>query len=76
MAASTDLVSQPFDMSSVQPPVLHFMKLEKPDNLVNLSSDSSEGVVPNNPPPIPIVHTFVSDSRCSELSSLSSLLLV
>jgi hypothetical protein len=34
MAASTDLVSQPSDMSNVQPSLLHFVKLEKPDNLV------------------------------------------
>jgi hypothetical protein len=68
MAASTDLVSQPSDMSSVQPPLLNSVKLEKPDNLVNLTSDSSEGVVPNNPPPTPAVHTLVSDSKCNELS--------
>jgi hypothetical protein len=68
MAASTDLVSHPSDISSVQPPLLHSMKLEKSDNLVNLSSDSSEGVVPNNPPPIPAIHTHVSDSKCSEKS--------
>jgi hypothetical protein len=34
MAASTDLVLQPSNMSSVQPPLLHSVKLEKPDNLV------------------------------------------
>jgi hypothetical protein len=49
MATFTDLVSQPSDMSSIQPPLLHSMKLEKPNNLVNLSSDSSEGVIPNVP---------------------------
>jgi hypothetical protein len=55
-------------MSSVQPPLLHAVKLEKLDNLVNLSSDSSEGIVPNNPPPTPAVHTPVSDSKCNEYS--------
>jgi hypothetical protein len=55
-------------MSSVQPPLLHSVKLEKPDNLVNLSSDSSEGVLPNVPPPTPTTHTLVSDSKCSEYS--------
>jgi hypothetical protein len=75
MAASTDLVSQPSDMSSVQPPLLHSVKLEKPNNLVNLFSDSSEGVVPNNPPPTPDVYTPVSDSRCSELSKSVFILL-
>jgi hypothetical protein len=68
MAVSMDLISQPSDMSSVQPSLLHSLKLEKLDNLVNLSSDSSEGAVPNNPPPTPAVHTLVSDSKCSELS--------
>jgi hypothetical protein len=47
-------------MSSVQPPLLHSVKLEKPDNLVNLSSDSSEGALSNVPPPTPTAHTFVS----------------
>jgi hypothetical protein len=70
MAASTDLVSQPSDMSSVQPPLLHSVKLEKPDNLVNLSSDSSEGALPNAPPPTPAADTPMSTQ------SLSSLLLV
>jgi hypothetical protein len=68
MAASTDLVSQPSDMSSVQPPLLHSVKLEKPDNLVNLSSDSSEGALPNIPPPTPTTHIPVSDSKYSEHS--------
>jgi hypothetical protein len=68
MAAFTDLVSQPSDMSNILSPLLHSMKLEKSDNLVNLFNDSSEGALPNNPPPIPVVHTPVSDSRCSELS--------
>jgi hypothetical protein len=68
MATFTDLVSQPSDMSSVQPPLLHSVKLEKPDNLVNLSSDSSEGALPNVPPPTPATHTLVSNSKCSEYS--------
>jgi hypothetical protein len=55
-------------MSSVQPPLLHSVKLEKPDNLVNLSSDSFEGTIPNVPPPILVVHTPVSDSKYSEHS--------
>jgi hypothetical protein len=69
MAASTDLVSQPSDMSSVQPPLLHSVKLEMPDNLVNLSSDSSEGALPNVPPPTPAAHIPVSNSKCSEYST-------
>jgi hypothetical protein len=68
MAASTNLVSQPSDMSNVQPPLLHSVKLEKPDNLVNLSSDSFEGALPNIPPPTPTTHTRVSDSKYSEHS--------
>jgi hypothetical protein len=68
MAASTDLVSQHLYMSSFQPPVLHFVKLESPDNPMNLSRDSSEGVIPNVPPPAPTAYTPVSDSKCSEHS--------
>jgi hypothetical protein len=68
MATFTDLVSQPSDMSSVQPPLLHSVKLEKPDNLVNLSSDSSKGALPNIPLPTPAAHTHVRNSKCSEHS--------
>jgi hypothetical protein len=68
MAASTDLVLQPLDMSNIQLPLLHSVKLEKPDNLVNLSSDSFEGALPNIPPPTPAAHTPVSNSKCSEHS--------
>jgi hypothetical protein len=68
MATSTDLVLQPSDMSNVQPLLLYSVKLEKLDNLVNLSSDSSEGVVPNVPPPTPVVYIPISDSKCSEHS--------
>jgi hypothetical protein len=50
------------------PPLLHSVKLEKPDNLVNLSSDSSEGALPNVLPPTPVAHTPVSNSKCSEHS--------
>jgi hypothetical protein len=34
MAASTNLVSQPSDMSSVPPPLLYSVKLESPNNLI------------------------------------------
>jgi hypothetical protein len=68
MAASTDLVLQPSYMSSVQPPLLHSVKLEKLDNLVNLSSDSSKGALPKVPPPTPAAHTPLSNSKCSEHS--------
>jgi hypothetical protein len=68
MAASFDLISQPSYMSSIQPPLLHSVKLEKPDNLVNLFSDSSEGALPNIPPPTPTAHTPISDSKYSEHS--------
>jgi hypothetical protein len=68
MAASIDLVLQPLDISSVQSPLLHSVKLEKLDNLVNLSSDSSKDVLPNVPRPTPTAHTPVSDSKCREHS--------
>jgi hypothetical protein len=68
MATSTDLVLLPSDMSSFQPPLLHSVKLEKPDNLVNLSSDSSKGALSNVPPSTPIAHTPLSDSKCNEHS--------
>jgi hypothetical protein len=59
---------RPSDISSVQPSLLHAVKLKKPYNLVNLSSDSSEGAIPNNPPPTPTIHTLVSDSKYNEHS--------
>jgi hypothetical protein len=68
MAAFTDLMSQPSDMSSVQPPFLHSVKLECPDNLVNLFSDSSEGAIPNILFPTFAAHTPISDSKYSEYS--------
>jgi hypothetical protein len=52
----------------VQPPLLYSVKLEKPDNLVNFSSNLSEGALPNVPPPTPTAHTPVSNSKCSEHS--------
>jgi hypothetical protein len=68
MVASTDLISQLSDMSSIQPLLLHSVKLEKPDNLVNLSNDSSEGALPNAPPPTPVIHIPVGNSKYSEHS--------
>jgi hypothetical protein len=50
------------------PPLLHFVKLESPDNLMNLSSDSSECAISNVPPPIPATHTPISNSKCSKHS--------
>jgi hypothetical protein len=55
-------------MCSVQSPLLHSMKLESLDNLVDLSSDSSEGAIPNVPLPTPTADTLISDSKCSEFS--------
>jgi hypothetical protein len=68
MAASTVPLSQPSDMSSVQPPFLHSVKHECPDGLVLLSSDSSEGELPSASLRAPIAHTSVSDSKCIEYS--------
>jgi hypothetical protein len=55
-------------MSTIQPPLLYSVKLEKPNNLVNLSSDSSEGAIPKVPPPTPATHTPFSNSKYSEHS--------
>jgi hypothetical protein len=66
MAASTDILSQPSDMSSVQPPLLQSVKLERPDDVVHLSSDSSEDELPNVSLPSPVAHTPISDSKYSE----------
>ena len=44
------------------------MKLEKSNNLMNLSSDSFEGAIPNVPPPIPAAHTPISGSKYNEYS--------
>jgi hypothetical protein len=66
MAASTDLLSQPFDMSSVQPPLLQSVKLECPDDLVHLSSDSSESELSNVTLPIAVALTPVSNSKGNE----------
>jgi hypothetical protein len=66
MATSTDHLSQPSDISSVQPPLLHSVKLECPNDLVYLSSDSSKDELPNVSLPTPTVSTHVSNSKCSE----------
>jgi hypothetical protein len=68
MAASTNLLSQPSDMSSVQLPLLHSIKLEFPDSLVHLSSDSSEDELPSCSLPSPTTHTPKTDSKCTEHS--------
>ena len=68
MAASTVPLSQPSDTSSVQPPLLHSVKLEYPDGLVYLSSDSSTSGLPSASLQTPTTHTPVSDSKCSEHS--------
>ena len=68
MAASTNLMSQPSDMSSVQSPLLHSVKLECLDNLVNLSSDSSKGAIPSVSLPTPTAHIPISNSKCNEHS--------
>jgi hypothetical protein len=68
MATSTNLISQPSNLSSVQPPLLHSVKLESPDNLMNLSSDSSEGAISNVLLPSPATHIPINDSKCSEHS--------
>jgi hypothetical protein len=68
MATSIDLVSQFSDMFSVQLPLFYSVKLESPDNLVDLSSDSSEDAIPNVSLSTPIVHTPISNSKCSEHS--------
>jgi hypothetical protein len=66
MAASTDLLSQPSNMSSVQPPLFHFVKLKRPNDLVHLSSDSSKDELSNVSLPTPASHIPVSDFKCSE----------
>jgi hypothetical protein len=68
MAASTKLLSQPSNMKSVQPPLLHSMKLECPDGLVHLSSDSSRGELFNVSLPIPATNTPVSNFKYNEIS--------
>jgi hypothetical protein len=66
MATSTNLLSMPSDMSSVQPPLFHSVKLECPDDLIHLSSDSSKGELPNVTLPTTIADTPVSDSKGTE----------
>jgi hypothetical protein len=57
-------------VSNPPPPArrLHSVKLEKLDNLVNLSSGSSEGALPNVPPPTPTAYTPLSNPKCNEHS--------
>jgi hypothetical protein len=68
MTASTDLLSQPSDMSSVQPPLLHFVKLVCPSDLIDLSNDSFEGAIPNVSLKTPAACTLISDFKYSEHS--------
>jgi hypothetical protein len=68
MAASTILLSQPSDMSSIQPPLLHSVKFECPNGLVLLSSNSSEGELPSASLRAPIAHTPINESKCTEHS--------
>jgi hypothetical protein len=68
MVASTNLASQPPDISSIQSLLLYSMKLENPNNLLHLFNDSFEGELPNVTLPIPVANTPISDSKCSELS--------
>jgi hypothetical protein len=76
MATSTNHVSQPSDMSSVQSPLLHSVKLEIPNNLVNLSSDSFAGAIPNISLPTPLNTPLLAIPSAMSTQSLSSLLLV
>ena len=46
------------------------MKLEKLDNLQNLSSDLFKGAFPSVPPPIPTAYNLVSNSKSSKHSKL------
>jgi hypothetical protein len=66
MAAFSDLVFQPLDMSSVQSSLFHFVKLESP-NLVQLYSDSSKGELPNVSLPTCGAETPVHDDKYNEL---------
>jgi hypothetical protein len=58
------------------PPLLYSVKLEKPDNLVNLSSVSSEGAIPNIYPQLSLHTPLLAISSAVSTQSLSSLLLV
>jgi hypothetical protein len=64
MAVSIDLVLQPLDMSCIQLPLLHLVKLESSDNLVNFHSQ-----LPLHTPLLAIPSTVITQS-------LSLLLLV
>jgi hypothetical protein len=57
MVASIDLLSHPSNMSSIQPPLFYFVKLECPNDLVHLSSDSYKGESPNVSLPILTTNT-------------------
>ena len=50
------------------PSILHSVKLECPESLVHLSSDSSEGGLPSASLPTPTTHTLVSNSKYNEHS--------
>jgi hypothetical protein len=63
-------------MSSVLLFMLHSMKLENPDNLMNLSIDFSEGTISNVLLPIPAVDTPISDAKYNEHSKSDLLLLI
>jgi hypothetical protein len=72
MATSTDLVSQPSDMSNVQSPLLYFVKLKKLDNLVTLL----RVLFPTFHPQLPLHTSLLAIPSAMSTQSLSSLLLV
>jgi hypothetical protein len=76
MAASMDLVSQPSDMSNVQPPLLHSMKLETPDNLVTCLVTLLRVLFPTFHPQLPLHTPLLAIPSVVSTQSLSSLLLV
>ena len=70
LTAAIDLLSQPFDILSIQPSLLYFLKFECPNDLIYLSSDSSKGEISNVLLLLPIANTLVTNSSCEELSNL------
>jgi hypothetical protein len=50
-------------MSSVQPPLLYSVKLECPIDLVHLSTDSSEGAIPNVSLPTSVAHIPINNPK-------------
>ena len=68
MATSSDLLSQPSNMSSIQPSLFHYVKLECPNDLVHLFSDSSKGDISNVSLKIPTIHIPISNSKYSKHS--------